>query len=351
MHDGFLSLSLRKGVSFYAFRRPDGKDTVFGAARSWDRGMREGGFVIAPFDLESGEIRTVIPSLSYEEIASLPDCASAQESPECPFPESSTTRCDHASAVRAVSGYHRKHGGKTVISRVIVSEDCIIDVDSLFDALCRLYADAAVFCFFTPESGLWIGASPELLLSQSGGRLNTMALAGTRVCGTNGAWDDKNLEEQSLVTDFIMDAMDGLNPEKGNLFTRQAGPVEHLCTRIVAEAVNESDVEKLLRRLSPTPALCGSVRKESLRLIASCERHSRGYYGGFFGISREDGFELYVNLRSMRLEGRKAAVFVGGGITGMSVPEDEWTETCRKSQAVLRAISEIQPWILSKFDN
>ena len=75
-----------------------------------------------------------------------------------------------------------------------------------------------------------MGASPEMLLSSSDGSLHTVALAGTRLAGTEEAWDVKNIEEQELVVDFIMSAMEGLAPEKGSTFTRVAGPVEHLCT-------------------------------------------------------------------------------------------------------------------------
>lgn len=352
MHKDFLSMSLRKGVSFYAFREPGSVEVIYGASQYPRRGLHVGGFVVAPFDVESHGMSTILPDMDYDGIKSLKDLAFPFDDAAFPFPESSTPRTSHSEAVGKISAHHREHGGKTVLSRVIVAEDCLIDIDALFRSLCGLYPDAAVFCFCTPESGLWMGASPEMLLSSSDGSLHTVALAGTRLAGTEEAWDVKNIEEQELVVDFIMSVMEGLAPEKGSTFTRVAGPVEHLCTEINADAAMVSDVSSLLRRLSPTPALCGSDRGESMRLISECEGYARGHYGGFVGLyGEENSFGFYVNLRSLRIEGRRAAVFIGGGITALSEPNDEWEETCRKSQSVLRAIADSQPEILSKFDN
>lgn len=163
MHKDFLSMSLRKGVSFYAFREPGSVEVIYGASQYPRRGLHVGGFVVAPFDVESHGMSTILPDMDYDGIKSLKDLAFPFDDAAFPFPESSTPRTSHSEAVGKISAHHREHGGKTVLSRVIVAEDCLIDIDALFRSLCGLYPDAAVFCFCTPESGLWMGASPEML--------------------------------------------------------------------------------------------------------------------------------------------------------------------------------------------
>ena len=44
--------------------------------------------------------------------------------------------------------------------------------------------------------------------------------------------------------------------------------------------------------------------------------------------------ELFVNLRCMQLVKDQALIYVGGGITAGSDPENEWDETVLKSKTM-----------------
>ncbi len=337
--------AIRRGESFYMYRLSDTDIINYGRAGSIVPGIHEGGFVVAPFDYEYAGAETIIPmSECISEISDIAKDNMPYDIPACayPFPSDSTSREKHTEGVKAISAYHHRHGGKTVLSRVITFDFSSSSVEDLFSALCVAYPSATVFCFSTPRSGLWLGATPEKLLSAHDGLLSTMSLAGTRRAGENEEWDSKNLEEQQLVTDFIVEAMSPMLPEIGKRTTLKAGPVEHICTFVTAKLNENFQPESILKVLSPTPALCGSDRKISMRLIAEWEEHTRGYYGGFFGPFQNCGdFDFFVNLRSMRLENNRGALFVGGGITGMSDPENEWIETERKSSTILRMITNI----------
>lgn len=319
-----------------AFRPPRG------AVRRIDRGFLlpgivAGGFVVAPFDMRPDAIFTILPGNSFFNTYS-----AIPENPIYPFPEASTTREEHIARVAATVDFHLRMRGKTIMSRVEIV-DTPHSANELFETLAEAYPDAFVFMFTSPATGTWVGASPELLLRSDGRRLHTMSLAGTRPASdTDAPWDGKNIEEQGIVTRFISDvfADSGLTPEVPDRpMTRRAGPVEHLCTPVSAPLPASwcmSDLAELLYRLSPTPALGGFPRRESLELISRMESHSRAYYGGFFGpVNSPSDFTLCVNLRSARLEGGKASLFIGGGITRQSVPEEEWTETCRKAATLL----------------
>lgn len=234
---------------------------------------------------------------------------------------------------------------KIIATRVLIA-DTHKSASTIYHDLCVAYPDATVFLFSTPYTGTWIGASPELLLDFTPDRLMTVALAGTReasVCDRDAAreWDSKNIREQQIVTDFITGLLHGHGYEvlTEGPFTRRAGRVEHLCTVISALIHSEAPASpaKLISELSPTPALSGYPRHESIEYIQSHERNPRHCYGGAIGYLSPDHVSAYVNLRSGRLLSHKSriALYAGGGITRDSCPAAEWDETARKLTTLL----------------
>lgn len=206
----------------------------------------------------------------------------------------------------------------------------------LFDLICETYPQAFVFYISTKEYGVWTGASPELLLKREGSILETMALAGTRKASESVRdWDEKNIREQEIVTRSIESVLSaaGLQVETGSRQTKRAGNVEHIMTPIRATIKQDIDFISVLRQLSPTPALSGYPKSESLEIIREWEG-DRVLYGGFFGLMNRNGdFRLNVMLRCAflrELSGGNALLFAGGGITALSNPDEEWNETENK---------------------
>ncbi|MDE5806801.1 MAG: chorismate-binding protein, partial [Muribaculaceae bacterium] len=261
-----------------------------------------------------------------------------------PLPVRSTSKEDHLENVAAMVSYLCQ-GEKAICCAAICGNRPIHLADSLI-SLGTSFPDAMVFCFFTPQSGLWIGASPELLLQKSDDSLFTMALAGTRLADTQKAWDEKNIEEQKMVANYIASLL-----EKNNLIfdrdeepsTKKSGSIEHLCTSFHIHAPAKVDSQWLtsfLHDFSPTPALCGFPKEKAYDMIGRIENFSRGYYGGFFGPFSPDGdFSLFVLLRALRVENDKWCMFAGGGITSASEPEKEWIETRNKADSVISKLS------------
>ena len=134
--------------------------------------------------------------------------------------------------------------GKIVAARCMTVKNTP-DIIKLLATLRHHYPNATIFCLSTALCGTWIGATPELLMERNKTtegttegtmngevRYSAMALAGTRPSGTSEAWDPKNLEEQRIVTDYLLRSFEacGISATPSPLHTRQAGPVEHLCT-------------------------------------------------------------------------------------------------------------------------
>lgn len=263
-----------------------------------------------------------------------------------PFPSETTSRTTHRRNILTIKD-SLFYGEKTISCTVIKGDDHI-DIATSLLSLSASFPKAFVFCFFTPQSGLWIGASPELLLKKDGEELFTMALAGTRPVGLNEGWDSKNLDEQGMVVRYIEDILNKyhlpfIHPDTP--FSKRAGSIEHLCTpfRIKGTGLSPDAFSQFLSDFSPTPALCGLPKEKAYRLIKETEVFSRGYYGGFIGPWKPLGdFSFFVLLRALRIEKEGWCMFAGGGITKHSEPEVEWLETRRKASSILDKIAFIK---------
>lgn len=253
-----------------------------------------------------------------------------------------TAKETYLKGARRIIAELQNSGGKTVYSRV-ERRNAPDDIGKFYADLLSDNKNAYVFIFRAAELGIWIGASPELLLcSNDDDSVESIALAGTRQSspGSNDdaiakEWDGKNIEEQQLVTDAIVSDMRkcGYTVKVSSLTTRKAGAVEHLCRRItgIPEA-NSTSPLYLAQTLAPTPALCGYPREISLERIAATEKHPRSCYGGFSGyINSDDKVNLYVTLRCAVTDGNTFVLYLGGGLTQHSDAEKEWEETCIKS--------------------
>ena len=322
--------ALISGLSFYSYRLPRDLMISFGSSEGIAEGIGTPGFVIGMFD----------PSLPYITIPYKGGRNTGNLFPSYSMPQRSTTYEEYTGEVKEIVKALKNYPyGKVVASRVEIVENPL-DIAGTFFDYTRRFPDAMVFCFSTPLTGCWIGASPELLLQGSVGVLNSMALAGTRPAGTIGGWDEKNIEEQKIVADFIARKFRerDLNPVLGETFTKNAGAIEHICTPISATAsVSESfNLEGLLRDLSPTPALCGSPKEFALEEIKRLENFERGCYGGFCGPFHSiNDFTFNVVLRCASVEERKYCIYVGGGITLKSDSNEEWEETKIKITNIL----------------
>ena len=322
--------AILSGLSFYGYRFPGSAMVSFGSSEGYMEGIGEPGFVVGMFDYNLPIITIPYKAAKKEIPVSLYD-----------IPKRSTTFDEYSeeveSIIRLLKGNpHRK----VVAARVILNEESI-DIADLFFNLCRRFPEAYIFCFSTPATGCWIGASPELLLEGSHGSLHSMALAGTRPSGTNNSWDIKNIEEQQIVVQYILDVFQtiGLTPQTDNTFTKITGSIEHICTPITANITMGEDtkfdnkkLEALLKLLSPTPALCGNPKEMAFKEIKILEKFDRGCYGGFCGPFHSiNDFTFNVVLRCASVDERKYCIYTGGGITERSVVADEWEETKLKA--------------------
>lgn len=193
------------------------------------------------------------------------------------------------------------------------------------------------------------GSYPETFLKYDRNGFFTMSLAGTQPATTPKekiVWSEKDRIEQQIVTDYITRILQPIftrNLEITGPETVQAGNVYHLCTLFKSdEQLPAEEIDQLISLLHPTPAVCGIPKKRAMQLISEIEKQERRYYAGYLGPIQQNGaFNLFVNLRSMELFNDALKLYVGGGITPASDPENEWEETCTKADTLLNLIRQI----------
>ncbi|MDD3742010.1 MAG: chorismate-binding protein [Lentimicrobiaceae bacterium] len=305
------------------------------------------GYIFAPF--EPGEPACLIQSQWYRRGFTFEPLSIEAANKKYPLPSKdikSASKSEYMARVHDAI-QHIKSGeiSKVVLSRVVSHQlPNGFNPALLFKQLCINYPLAFVYLVYLPGKGLWAGATPELLAAISNGRIRTMALAATRKAGTVGQWTHKELMEQQWVSNYIKELFgsfgaDGL--QQSATYTSQAGPVEHLRTDFSA-TLSQDDAGAFLERLHPTPAVCGWPKNQALKVIAGLENYKREFYTGFTGpvnVGSQDT-ALFVNLRCLQIVDKYALIYVGGGITLESVPEDEWNETLLKSRTLLDAIEK-----------
>jgi len=223
---------------------------------------------------------------------------------------------------------------KVVLSRKIEMEKKV-DLIETFLRLANRYPTAFRYLFFHPHIGCWMGATPEQLIKVENNHFETVSLAGTHQKNSFEKWSTKEIHEQQIVTDYILDAVhkETLSIKVTEPFTVEAGSLVHLKTIISGEVYSIENTKNMLQKLHPTPAVCGFPKEKALQFINENEGYDRKFYAGYLGLWNEDeaSANLFVNLRCLEVEENKITIYVGCGITGKSNPEKEFFETEHKS--------------------
>lgn len=241
----------------------------------------------------------------------------------------------------AIEAIKNKDFEKVVLSRKIKIDNLKNkDIFEVFLKALDLYKSAFVYVFFHPKIGFWLGATPELLLSLNGNKYETVALAGTKLQSENKAWTSKEINEQAIVTNYIVDTLKNFtkNVNISSVETVTAGHLEHLITKISGELSNDISILNVLKSLHPTPAVCGIPKEKSLDFIKKNENYNRSFYTGFIGEYTEQQADFYVNLRCMQIFENRLEIYVGCGITSESNPEKEYLETVNKANVMKRIL-------------
>ena len=186
------------------------------------------------------------------------------------------------------------------------------------------------------------GATPELLFSLHGNRLETMALAGTARSEDREVFavDEKEIREHEYVAQTLVSKLLDLGR-----ITRSAreildlGSIVHFLTLISLDLQSPQTPEDHLRRLHPTPALGPLPRTaETLSLLLGWRDRlgSPTQFGAPFGLWDQGRFDAVVAIRGIWWEAENLWLPAGCGIIEASRLVNEWRELRLKREAVKR---------------
>jgi isochorismate synthase len=222
---------------------------------------------------------------------------------------------------------------KIVLSRKIELSQSVNSLKS-YQNILKKYSTAFRYLWFHPKVGLWMGATPEQLVKIKNNIFETVALAGTQVFSETITWQEKEIVEQQLVTDYIRKSTENLveSIQISEPYTQKAGNLAHLKTDISGKLKTDISENDLINALHPTSAVCGMPLEAARNFILENEKYNRKYYAGFLGeYKMQEQTNLFVNLRCCEIESQNTILYVGCGITKDSQADKEFLETENKA--------------------
>ena len=379
--DVFLGEGLASGGSFALWRKPNSSQLAY--IQDFSQSPRRvslqledlpAGFIVHPFADQEDKKAFFIQGDRYEKL-SLDNSLNQEDLPQwmqasrdsLPTAELKKQIASHLSKLPRqefnLVGQEKAHFLNLVakgiqaieagtLEKIVAARTKMIPLPTEFDlgkTLAKLlssYPHSFVNFFHLPGIGTWMGASPEVLIETKGDYFYTMSLAGTQPAqGDNplksAAWTQKEIEEQALVSRYIVDCFKTIRLreyEEHGPKTVLAGNLLHLRSdfRVNTQTTGFSNLGSvMLGLLHPTSAVCGMPRKEALNFLKTEEGWDRNFYAGFLGpVGIEQETSIYVNLRTASLGKEQALLYAGAGVTEDSVPEKEWEETELKCQII-----------------
>ena len=345
----------RPGFAFSRFLNPELKETYFlNADLHYSTALEQIEYLTPPKELNE-------QTLDYQQrfLQSLEEIVDNPQAHKPVFPEATiparlhiASEADYTRLVqKGVEAIKQGTFKKVVLSRAqSVALPQGFDHVQTFMKLCERYSNALTYLVYIPQVGLWMGATPETLISTNEQYFRTIALAGTQTYNpdiplSHTAWMQKEIEEQAMVSRYIINCFKKIRLrefEEEGPKTVIAGSLAHLCTRfkVDMQEVNFPELGTvMLDLLHPTSAVCGMPKHTAQDFILKNEHYDRGFYSGFIGpVNIERESHLFVNLRCMQLLGNQAILYAGAGITEDSMPDREWLETEMKCKTMLSVL-------------
>lgn len=245
-----------------------------------------------------------------------------------------------------INALRQQRFDKLVLSRsVTMDSPAGFSPSDVFRTACHRYLYSYIYMCYTPQTGIWLGSTPEMILSGEGDEWQTVALAGTQPLQEGRLpqeWSEKNRQEQAYVSSYIRNQLLSLHihATESGPYPVFAGTLSHLRTDFRFSLTAPVRPGDLLKVLHPTPAVCGLPKEEAYRFIVQHEGYDRHYYSGFIGWLNPKGrTDLYVNLRCMHIDHKRLKLYAGSGLLSASELNDEWMETEKKLQTMRRLIT------------
>jgi anthranilate synthase component I len=203
-----------------------------------------------------------------------------------------------------------------------------------------------------------VGSSPEILVRLEDDAVTLRPIAGTRPRGDTRE-TDLALEQELLAdpkeraehlqlldlgrNDVGRVAVTGSVNVTEQMIIERYSHVMHIVSNVEGKLKPGLTPMDVVRATFPAGTVSGAPKVRAMEIIDELEPSKRGVYAGAVGYLGFNGaLDLAIAIRTAVIRDGMLYVQAGAGIVADSVPNNEWTETQNKAQAVIRAAELVQ---------
>jgi anthranilate synthase component 1 len=203
-----------------------------------------------------------------------------------------------------------------------------------------------------------IGASPEVLVRLTDGRIHLRPIAGTRRRGQTAAEDlamerelmadPKERAEHVMLVDLGRNDV-GRVAAPGSVKVPRLMEVEryshvmHIVSAVEGELRQGLDSFDVFMAAFPAGTVTGAPKIRAMEIISELEPSPRGPYAGAVGYFGFNGnMDFCITIRTITMQRNRISIQVGAGIVADSSPQAEYEETMRKAAAMFGAIERVR---------
>ncbi|MDR3228396.1 MAG: anthranilate synthase component I [Puniceicoccales bacterium] len=270
-------------------------------------------------------------------------------------PKSNFSREAFEAAAQKAREYIFAGDGVQVVLSQRFEQDYDGDALDLYRVLRYINPSPHMFILESGEGFQVAGASPEVNVRVTSGRMEIRPIAGTRPRGSDEAADkalerelladEKERAEHLMLVDLARNDL-GRVSEPGTVRVEEYAVVEryshvmHIVSQVEGKLAAGKNAFDVFRATFPAGTLSGAPKVRAMQIITELEGTRRGFYGGALGyFSFSGNHDSCITIRSALLKNGKAYIQAGAGIVADSVPANEHTETVNKSLGVARAVA------------
>ena len=242
------------------------------------------------------------------------------------------------------------------IFQVVLAQRFTVDFPyhpfSLYRHLRRL--NPSPFSFYIKMDGFaLVGSSPEILVRVSNKKVTIRPIAGTRPRGADKVEDEqlekdlladeKELAEHLMLIDLGRNDV-GRVAEIGSVNVNEKMVIEHyshvmhIVSNVEGRMGEGFDAVDAVIASFPVGTVSGAPKIRAMEIIDELEKARRSFYAGGVGYFSSGGdVDMCIALRTGLVKDGRLYIQAGGGIVADSSPEGEYSESCNKARALVKA--------------
>lgn len=267
---------------------------------------------------------------------------------------SNFTKSDYINAIEQIKQYIALGDVYQVNLSQRFEADFKGDSFALFKALYNVNP-APFFAYINTGDFQIVSTSPERFIMQTGNKVETRPIKGTRPRGKTSDEDKKfaielqqskkDDAELSMIVDLMRNDF-GKVCKAGSIRVAKHKMLEsyqnvyHLVSIIEGILSNGRNSVDVIKATFPGGSITGCPKISAMKIIDKLESHNRHIYTGSIGyVSFHNSMDLSIAIRTATILNGKIIFSAGGGIVSDSKPDDEYDETLHKSRTLMEVFN------------